>query len=167
MFHSHSYKVRSGCSLLLTAKIVAAYKFANKFSLSVSCSMSCIAVAGEPYCYCLAGHQDPLCNTCSNGYFGSPPSTRCTDCTCNGNINISVPLSCDPSTGVCLACIHNSAGNECELCKDEYYGNATSQSCQPCDCEEGGSSSNVCHRETGQCPCLDQVIGLRCDQCQV
>lgn len=38
-----------------------------------------------------------------------------------------------------------------------------------CDCDVLGSNSSIkhCDRFTGQCPCLPNVVGTRCDQCKV
>ena len=123
-------------------------------------------MSGSPECFCRPGHESPLCDSCSEGYFGSPPSLRCRSCDCNGNIDPEVPGSCDRDTGLCLMCINNSTGPECELCADGYYGDATQSDCQPCDCYEGGSIGTTCN-SSGQCNCIDGVGGLRCDVCLV
>ena len=132
--------------------------------LSTSCTSD---MTGQPHCLCKTGHNGRLCNNCSSGYFGSPPTTPCTDCSCNGNIDLTVPGSCDPEMGICLICINNSTGPECEVCESGYFGDATVQNCQLCDCELEGSHSSICNRSNGQCPCLQGVDGLRCDECQV
>ena len=131
---------------------------------STSCTVD---VNGQPLCHCLPGHVLPLCNNCSGGYFGSPPTMRCSDCSCNGNIDPSVPGSCDPLTGHCNICINNATGSECELCQLGYFGDATIQNCQLCDCYEGGSNDSLCDRFSGQCSCLRGVGGRACNQCQV
>lgn len=122
--------------------------------------------SGNPECFCRPGHETPLCDSCSEGYFGSPPDFRCRSCDCNGNIDPDVPRSCDRQTGLCLMCINNSTGPECELCADGYYGDATIQDCQPCDCNIGGSVDVNC-TAAGQCNCLDGVGGIKCDTCLV
>ena len=86
--------------------------------------------AGNPVCSCRPGHEGQTCDSCSDGYFGQPPEFRCTRCDCNGNIDPDVPGSCDMSTGRCILCINNSTGDECEVCADGYFGNATLQDCQ-------------------------------------
>ena len=85
---------------------------------------------GNPVCHCRQGHEGDMCDSCSEGYFGAPPDFRCTRCDCNGNINPSVPGSCDTDTGRCMKCTNNSTGDECETCAPGFYGNATTQDCQ-------------------------------------
>ena len=85
---------------------------------------------GNPVCHCRQGHEGDTCDSCSEGYFGAPPDFRCTRCDCNGNINPSVPGSCDTDTGQCIKCTNNSTGDECETCAPGFYGNATTQDCQ-------------------------------------
>lgn len=79
---------------------------------------------------CPVGHTGDQCESCSEGYFGDPTGengiiTGCSDCLCNGNINNSLPGSCNTTTGICLQCVDNTAGNMCEQCANGYFGDAT------------------------------------------
>ena len=47
-----------------------------------------------------------------------------------------------------------SPGDNCEECADGFYRDG-SGSCVACGCDETGSSSSVCDKETGQCPCIE------------
>lgn len=118
-------------------------------------------------CDCYIGFQGPDCSTCSDNYFGMPSEVNgtCEPCDCNNNIDIDAPGNCDGETGECLQCIYNTEGFNCEKCSAGYYGNALTQSCIECVCNSIGTDQNggPCDRETGQCPCLPNVIGLRCD----
>ena len=31
-----------------------------------------------------------------------------------------------------------------------------------CDCNAGGSKSNVCSKESGKCPCQENIVGQKC-----
>ena len=35
-----------------------------------------------------------------------------------------------------------------------------------CDCDEKGSENLVCENKTGQCPCIKNVTGKKCDKCE-
>ena len=68
------------------------------------------------------------CHMCTVNHFGDPENGRlCQPCLpqCNFNINVSVPMSCDPTTGRCLNCNGNTEGDFCQTCSAGYYGNAT------------------------------------------
>jgi len=102
-------------------------------------------------------------------HFGNPlvPGGTCEACICNNNINIDIPDSCDASTGECLKCQYNTEGFNCERCRPGFFGDATRQNCQECVCNLLGTDQQGghCDQSTGQCPCLPNVIGLRCDRC--
>ncbi|EDO28971.1 predicted protein [Nematostella vectensis] len=67
-------------------------------------------------------------------------------------------------------CKNNTMGRRCHLCKPGFF-NLTSNNplgCQVCDCDTAGArnSSNICEGDAhGQCPCKQNVQGLRCDTC--
>ena len=76
---------------------------------------------------CAEGHFGDRCEMCEAGYFGDPlgvngNSTKCTTCSCSGNIDTSDPDSCSMITGICTKCLFNTTGNECEQCLYGFYG---------------------------------------------
>ena len=148
---------------MLAVFIIACAAISFHFLYSISCQPD---INGSSECFCRPGHSGPLCDSCSEGFFGSPPDMRCRSCDCNGNIDPNVPGSCDRETGLCLMCINNSTGPECDMCADGYYGDATAQDCQPCGCFEGGATESSCN-STGYCTCLAGVGGQRCNMCLV
>ena len=85
---------------------------------------------------CPQGHGGRNCESCDNGYYGDPTGsitgspTPCTDCMCNGNIDISVEDSCNKTSGECLVCTGNTTGTTCQQCRDGFYGDAiTAKNC--------------------------------------
>lgn len=91
----------------------------------------------------------------------------CERCNCSNNVDLSRSGNCDSFTGKCLRCLYETDGEHCEYCRDGFYGDAFSQHCQQCDCDVLGTNGVIqfCDRYTGQCPCLKNVEGIRCDQC--
>uniref|UniRef100_A0A674CCJ8 Laminin, alpha 1 n=1 Tax=Salmo trutta TaxID=8032 RepID=A0A674CCJ8_SALTR len=119
---------------------------------------------------CQQGYTGTKCERCANGYHGDPTvaGKECVLCECNGNVDPWDPGHCDTSSGVCLKCHSHTSGDDCERCEDGYYGDAiTAKNCQACGCHGNGSYSAMCDLLTGQCTCKPNVVGEKCDQCQV
>lgn len=120
-------------------------------------------------CYCRVGFTGARCDVCADNYFGQPEKVNgtCTKCDCSNNIDISRQGNCDLHSGKCLQCLYETTGNRCQFCRDGFFGNALSQDCRQCDCDVLGTNGAIAHcdRFSGQCPCLKNVVGVRCDQC--
>ena len=63
---------------------------------------------------------------CAAGHYGDPTrlGDYCRPCDCNSNIDVNDPNSCDRVTGQCLVCLNNTAGSDCGLCQDWWFGDA-------------------------------------------
>ncbi|CAG2195394.1 Attractin-like protein 1 [Mytilus edulis] len=85
----------------------------------------------------------------------------CPDCQCNGH---SVCSNSTGKTEVCVECKNMTEGDNCEHCKEGFYGNPVNGGiCKRCDCNEQADS---CDRRTGVCNCRTRgVIGDKCDKC--
>ncbi|XP_041655654.1 laminin subunit beta-2 [Cheilinus undulatus] len=125
-------------------------------------------------CTCKPGYAEPRCDRCAPGYYGNPeqPGGQCLPCQCNGNIDTQDPEACDPRTGQCLKCLYHTDGQSCAHCQQGYYGNALAHDCRRCTCVTAGTIRSACSdgqcycdRETGACPCRENVAGHNCDQC--
>uniref|UniRef100_A0A671WXI8 Laminin, beta 2-like n=1 Tax=Sparus aurata TaxID=8175 RepID=A0A671WXI8_SPAAU len=125
-------------------------------------------------CNCKQGFTGSRCDQCAPGYYGNPeqPGGQCVPCECTGNIDTQDPGSCDPRTGQCLKCLYHTDGPSCNSCQHGYYGNALAHDCRRCTCVTAGTiqsacSDGQCHcdRQTGACPCRENVAGHNCDQC--
>jgi len=131
--------------------------------------------SGRLMCFCKPGYTGAKCDECASSYWGNPedPNGICRKCQCSGNIDENDENACDARTGVCTGCLHNTDGVHCEKCRDFYYGSADDRSCTSCSCNSDGTVDSKCVGDdcecdavTGQCQCLDNVVGRRCDQCE-
>uniref|UniRef100_A0A8D3EB01 Heparan sulfate proteoglycan 2 n=1 Tax=Scophthalmus maximus TaxID=52904 RepID=A0A8D3EB01_SCOMX len=124
-------------------------------------------------CACPQGYRGPSCQECDEGYTRTSSGLylgTCERCDCNGHAG-----DCDPETGRCLQCLHNTAGPRCERCQTGFYGNPVTggaQACLPCPCP-GTASSNqfspTCYLESDGQPTCDSCppgySGRRCERC--
>ncbi|NXN15355.1 LAMC3 protein, partial [Indicator maculatus] len=141
---------------------------------------SCTEVpgTGEVVCiHCPPGQRGKRCELCDDGFFGDPlgqrgPVRPCVPCQCHGNVDPNAVGNCDPVSGRCLRCLHNTTGEQCESCRPGFYGDALAPDpagkCAPCDCNPNGSAPGLegCDPGTGQCHCLPHVMGRTCGLCQ-
>ncbi|XP_062455329.1 laminin subunit beta-4 [Rhea pennata] len=127
-------------------------------------------------CNCLEGYSGSQCDECPSGFYKNPgsPGVDCVPCSCNNNIDLTDPESCNRVTGECIKCLHNTHGANCQFCRPGYFGSAVDQNCRRCTCNlagvspamcPAGNEACVCDPATGACPCLPNVVGITCDQC--
>ncbi|XP_069485260.1 laminin subunit beta-4 isoform X2 [Ambystoma mexicanum] len=130
--------------------------------------------SSEVICNCLQGYSGNRCDDCPAGFYSDvEQGGRCVPCSCSNNIDSTDPASCDKFTGECLKCLHNTHGPSCQFCRPGFFGSALEQNCTRCACNSLGinpiecppDEECACDQETGQCPCLPNVIGTDCDQC--
>ncbi|XP_075229000.1 laminin subunit alpha [Lycorma delicatula] len=117
-------------------------------------------------CNCNEGYYGARCEVCSNGYYGRPSvaGEYCRPCECSGNINPEDDGACDSVTGKCIRCLNNTAGDSCQYCAPDYFGDAVSlKDCQSCVCDKCGAKD--CDHRTGICNCHPHVVGEKCDRC--
>ncbi|XP_062314893.1 basement membrane-specific heparan sulfate proteoglycan core protein isoform X7 [Osmerus eperlanus] len=124
-------------------------------------------------CACPQGYRGPSCQECDVGFTRTGSGLylgTCERCDCNGHAT-----GCDPETGDCLQCLHNTAGPRCDRCLPGYYGSPArgdSQTCQPCPCpgtSPGNQFSQSCHVDSDGQPTCDNCptgfSGRRCERC--
>uniref|UniRef100_A0A4W6ED91 Laminin subunit alpha-1 n=1 Tax=Lates calcarifer TaxID=8187 RepID=A0A4W6ED91_LATCA len=144
-------------------------------------------------CVCEHNTCGENCNECCPGYHQQPwqPGTvsegnTCEKCNCHNkavdcffNQTVSkLSLSLNSrgvrqGGGVCIDCQQNTAGINCETCRDGYYRPAevspySDSPCVECNCDLRGSKSSVCVRDDSQ-PGLVCVrrgsAGQQCNRC--
>ncbi|XP_015602424.1 laminin subunit alpha [Cephus cinctus] len=119
-------------------------------------------------CDCLPGYYGARCEVCAAGYYGKPDErgNYCRPCECSGNIDTNEIGACDSITGECLHCLNNTYGEACNLCAPGYFGDAVDRKdCQSCICDTCGMEE--CDSYNGGCLCKENVIGDKCDRCEI
>ncbi|XP_028895887.2 laminin subunit alpha-1 isoform X3 [Zeugodacus cucurbitae] len=109
------------------------------------------------------------CEQCADGYYGDPNSPYgCQSCPCP-ETSRNFAKGCNVWQGeVSCVCKPGYTGKLCNQCRTGYFGNPLAypnSTCQPCDCNLDGSTSDDCDSQTGQCQCRPGVTGLKCDKC--
>jgi hypothetical protein len=136
--------------------------------------ITCDKVTGQ--CLCRQHVIGIHCDQCEDGYYnlGADLSNGCLSCGCYEPGTRNDSMICNKVTGDC-DCKPNVQGRSCNQCKPNTY-NLTSENedgCQTCGCDPSGTSQGsllipyqvTCDQNTGQCTCLSNRIGLKCDQC--
>ncbi|ESN91329.1 hypothetical protein HELRODRAFT_70359, partial [Helobdella robusta] len=87
---------------------------------------------------------------------------------CNCNKLGSYNASCQPVTLQCF-CRPHVVGVQCDRCNANYWGmhniQHSNEGCLPCHCNQYGSKRLDCDQNSGQCLCLNGVMGHKCDIC--
>ncbi|XP_069911419.1 usherin isoform X2 [Oryctolagus cuniculus] len=121
-------------------------------------------------CLCRPNVGGRQCNECLDGYFylQQNDSFLCLPCNCDETGTENGSLLCNKSTGQC-SCKSGVTGRHCNQCEPHRYNLTISdiQGCQMCECDSLGTlPGTVCDPVTGQCPCLPNRQGRRCNHCQ-
>uniref|UniRef100_A0A3B5MAA9 Uncharacterized protein n=1 Tax=Xiphophorus couchianus TaxID=32473 RepID=A0A3B5MAA9_9TELE len=124
-------------------------------------------------CRCPPGYTGLSCEMCLSGFERVPGGRylgTCAGCNCNGHAT-----ACDPISGYCLSCQHNTEGPQCDKCRPGYFGDPTRgrpDDCKPCPCpytETSRRFSDTCFLNVDQQPtcdaCRPGYTGRRCEKC--
>ncbi|XP_066479595.1 laminin subunit gamma-1 [Tiliqua scincoides] len=131
---------------------------------------------GKLSCSCKHNTFGVDCEKCLPFYNDRPwrrataeSANECLPCNCNGR---SQECYFDPELyrstghgGHCTGCFGNTAGPNCERCRENFYRIGSEEGCQPCNCNPIGSLSTQCDNY-GRCSCKPGVMGDKCDRCQ-
>ncbi|PAV91610.1 hypothetical protein WR25_08453 isoform F [Diploscapter pachys] len=133
---------------------------------------SSLLAASVEQCQCPAPYTGLSCQLCAPGYYRVQSGSMlgaCVPCDCNGHSG-----TCDPDTGICSMCEHNTYGDHCEFCSEGHYGDATTGSpyaCLPCQCPyapDNNFATSCVATEYGDmqsCSCKEGYSGDRCERC--
>jgi hypothetical protein len=134
----------------------------------------CDKLTGQ--CICKPYVMGIRCDDCRDGYYnlGADFINGCANCGCYGPGTNNETQLCNKLTGEC-ECKPNVQGRSCNQCKPNTY-NLTSDSadgCDMCGCDPSGTLQGdmlvphqlTCDQNNGQCTCLANRQGLKCDQC--
>ena len=142
------------------------------------------ATCSDSTCVCAhntAGNQCEQCLPLFNNKPWAPGTVTsanpCEMCQCNGHA-VSCVFNATGQTGICVDCVDNTSGAQCESCQDFFYrpsgiSQDSPNACQPCSCLAAGvTDSGDCRRGdntdgsgSGQCSCKSFVTGRSCNQC--
>ncbi|XP_061114862.1 basement membrane-specific heparan sulfate proteoglycan core protein-like isoform X3 [Conger conger] len=124
-------------------------------------------------CRCPPGYSGLSCEICTAGFdrvSGGSFLGTCAGCNCNGHAS-----DCDPISGHCLSCQHNTEGAQCDKCRPGYFGDprrGRPDDCKPCPCpytETSRRFSDTCfldHDNQATCDaCRPGYTGRRCERC--
>lgn len=159
----------------------------SNHSYADSCSLD--PTTNGVICECQEGYAGSRCDVCADNNYGNPelPGGSCQSCDCSGKIDLLSPGNCDPHTGKCLKCLYETTGDHCEVCRAGFFRLSEDRICEgkltkrritkrliilknyilECVCHILGTNSSAgpCDPNSGQCKCLPNVTGLKCDQC--
>ncbi|XP_018008782.1 laminin subunit alpha [Hyalella azteca] len=109
-------------------------------------------------CPCRPNVIGRRCDRCKTGYFGFP---NCQPCDCPST------ALCNARNGDCI-CPPLVMGERCDQCVANTYGFDSIIGCEECQCSPAGvrGGNLQCDLVTGQCDCLNNVVGRRCDKCR-
>ncbi|CAG9529626.1 unnamed protein product [Cercopithifilaria johnstoni] len=110
---------------------------------------------GVEVCQCPENYAGNSCERCTSGYRrvnNQLFNGHCEKCRCEGH-----SFECDPFTGDCINCQHNTTGRQCHQCLPGHYGNPSLGGelgqCHPCACP------TIENSHSAQCSLTQLVVG--------
>lgn len=68
-----------------------------------------------------------------------------------------------PTDLSCFRCKTNVVGRSCDQCRAGHY---SFPFCESCECDNRGTTNEICDEVTAECFCKKHVVGLHCDFCR-
>ncbi|KAL1517260.1 hypothetical protein ABEB36_001047 [Hypothenemus hampei] len=127
----------------------------------------CGSVPAGELCECKERVEGRICNKCKPLYWNLNPNNPhgCEECNCTKSGVLGGIGVCDTEDGHCI-CKPSVVARRCSECLDGTFNLQEDNlfGCTDCDCDVGGSISNVCNKQTGQCNCQARVSGRTCKE---
>ncbi|XP_050301015.1 laminin subunit alpha [Anthonomus grandis grandis] len=127
----------------------------------------CGSVPVGELCECKERVQGRICNKCRPLFWNLNPKNPegCEECNCNKSGVLGGIQVCDTENGQCV-CKPSVVARGCTECVDGTYNLQEDNlfGCTDCGCDVGGSISNTCNKQTGQCLCQTRVTGRTCKE---
>lgn len=93
--------------------------------------------------------------------YGFDQIIGCEECNCNP-LGVHSNLQCDLFNGSCT-CKEHVVGRTCDNCEAGHYNFPY---CEHCNCDERGTTMDICDKHTAECHCKHYVEGGLCEHCQ-
>jgi laminin alpha 3/5 len=118
-------------------------------------------------CPCRTNVHGRHCDQCKDGYFGLSKDNLlgCSLCQCSRDGSLNELELCEQNGGQCH-CKQLVSSVSCSECKSGSFKLERNNifGCQECGCHIGSSVDNNCDTQTGQCQCLPNIVGEKCDR---
>lgn len=105
------------------------------------------------------------CEHCKAGWWGDAVNNQCRECACDELGTDRERFACDRITGRCN-CLPNVQGEHCSECIENHWKIAMGVGCEPCACDNVGSTGESCDLYEGQCECRPGFGGRQCNECE-
>ena len=135
----------------------------------------CDTATGQ--CICKKNVMGLKCEVCKDGFYDLVQGLiiGCKSCGCDTAGIVAGSVVCDKSSGEC-ECKENVQGRTCNQCKPNTFELSidNEEGCEDCSCDASGTLNGdqvapfslTCEQNTGQCTCLTNRKGRKCDTCE-
>ncbi|KAL3275284.1 hypothetical protein HHI36_020052 [Cryptolaemus montrouzieri] len=127
-----------------------------------NCPSTAYCDPSDGRCICPPRVTGERCDQCLPLTYGYDPIIGCEECNCEPLGVEGNDLQCDLLNGSC-ACKTNIDGRRCESCIAGHYAYPY---CESCECDNRGTTEDICHQETAECFCKKNVVGPSCEICR-
>uniref|UniRef100_H3A6Q1 Multiple EGF like domains 8 n=1 Tax=Latimeria chalumnae TaxID=7897 RepID=H3A6Q1_LATCH len=127
------------------------------------CNKTCYNECKHGTC---SGPPEYTCS-CDLGWTSNSSAINATGVECDVDCGCNFHSTCQSGPGTCDKCQDWTVGDQCQLCQQGSFGNATEKGgCQQCTCNGHGLAVlGYCDVASGTCYCVDSTEGEHCEKC--